>query len=126
MLQPRWFGAVHIAASNRRDWASAACTCWSLHCRLPATFFAAAGEVEYAELLEIMTLQLTRLAEQKEQEAAAAARQPAGAAAGQQGSVSGAAAGSGTSSAAVLPFDIVATAYRRKKLIGALEEDDKD
>ncbi|KAL4458660.1 hypothetical protein ABPG75_013525 [Micractinium tetrahymenae] len=77
------------------------------------------GEVEYAEFLEIMTMQLTRLAQQKG-EASPPAASGAGAPCGGSGP------GAGLNMASVLPFDVVATAYRRKKLIGALEEDDKD
>lgn len=97
-----------------------------------------AGEVEYAEFLEIMTIQLAKLAEQKEAAAAgqgnAAASSGGKAAPGQsragsgdgEGADEGAAAGDSTAAAAaVLPFDLVATAYRRKKLMGALAEDDK-
>ena len=91
-----------------------------------------AGEVEYAEFLEIMTIQLAKLAEQKE--AAAAGRGtkvPPAAARAAAAEGSGGEGGGGTTTdatataAAVLPFDLVATAYRRKKLMGALAEDDK-
>lgn len=75
-------------------------------------------QVELGEFLEIMTQQLTRLAEQKEHAEAAATR----AEGGEQG---GSATATDAAIAAVLPFDVVATAYRRKKLMGALEEDDK-
>lgn len=103
-----------------------------------AAFPPCAGEVEYAEFLEIMTIQLAKLAEQKEAAAAgqgkAAAASGGKAAMGQsragsgdgEGADEGAAAGDATAAAAaVLPFDLVATAYRRKKLMGALAEDDK-
>lgn len=90
-----------------------------------------AGEVEYAEFLEIMTMQLTRLAEQAED--------PTGQKAAAGGKLAGSDGGDGDGGdgtgeeeeegvdnlAAMLPFDVVATAYRRKKLIGALEEGDK-
>jgi hypothetical protein len=95
------------------------------------------GEVEYAEFLEIMTKQLTRLAEQKEQQEAAAAAAAAAAAQRLQGGEHEGAvdadqqkpeapsAAAAAAAAASLPFDVVVTAYRRKKLMGALEEDDK-
>ncbi|KAI7841358.1 hypothetical protein COHA_004976 [Chlorella ohadii] len=97
------------------------------------------GEVEYAEFLEIMTIQLAKLAEQKEAAATGRAKTAAGSgggkappAQGRAGSGDGeggngdAAAGDASAAAAaVLPFDLVATAYRRKKLMGALAEDDK-
>lgn len=81
--------------------------------------------MEYAEFLEIMTLQLTRMAQQKVD----AAPPPASTAAVASGSGDARAGSTGQSAglniASVLPFDVVATAYRRKKLMGALEEDDK-
>ena len=104
------------------------------------------GEVEYPEFLEIMTCTLTKLAQEKEEGEgsapepavpAAASPGPASpdtavAAAGAEGgggggadSVGGGPTGPGTGSVAGLPFDIVATAYRRKKLMEALDEDNK-
>ncbi len=97
-----------------------------------------AGEVEYAEFLEIMTIQLAKLAEQKEAAATGRAKTAAssggkappaqgraGSADGEDGSGDAAAGDASAAAAAVLPFDLVATAYRRKKLMGALAEDDK-
>ncbi|PRW60018.1 EF hand [Chlorella sorokiniana] len=102
------------------------------------------GEVEYAEFLEIMTIQLAKLAEQKEAAASGRAKAApasggkpapgappaqgrAGSADGDESQSEGAAAGEATAAAAaVLPFDLAATAYRRKKLMGALAEDDKE
>lgn len=82
--------------------------------------------MEYAEFLEIMTLQLTRHAQQKGD---APAPPPAGAAGVADDNAAavpgGGGPGSGLNVASVLPFDVVATAYRRKKLMEALEEDDK-
>lgn len=89
--------------------------------------------------------QLHRLAEQQEESAGGDKRQAAdGKARGSgRGSGEGEAEGGGgggegeggeegsgeeegdANIAALLPFDVVATAYRRKKLIGALEEGDK-
>lgn len=88
-------------------------------------------------------MQLTKLAEQKEagevaaegatrQHAAVPSSEPAEPAgdgmAASDGGPGNAAGGSGDMAAlaaAVLPFDIVATAYRRKKLMEALAEDNK-
>ena len=66
-------------------------------------------------------MQLNRLAAQKEGASAAGAA-AADTAAGGSGSGGG---GGGASGAAVLPFDVVATAYRRKKLMEALQQGDK-
>lgn len=134
----RGWGVAHRGASagaaarrlpQRAPAAAQARTCGGMrllppvrHPRCPVCRPLPPGEVEYAEFVEIMTLQLTRLAEQKE--AAQERRTAAAAAAGPGGGGSGAAA-SDAAIAAALPFDVVATAYRRKKLMGALEEDDK-
>lgn len=95
---------------------------------------AAAGEVEFAEFLEIMTVQLNRMAEQREGSAKgggggssrprAGGEGGSGAAAGGEGGGEGAAA-AGAPDAASLPFDVVAYAYRRKKLLEALDQDNK-
>lgn len=84
-----------------------------------------AGEVEYPEFLEIMTIQLTRMAQQKVDASAPPAMAAAAAAGNGTSQPDGSGQGAGLNMASVLPFDVVATAYRRKKLMGALEEDDK-
>lgn len=83
-----------------------------------------------AEFLEIMTVQLNRMAEERDSGGSgggnAAPREgeaEGGEAAGAAGA--GGVAAAGTPDAAALPFDIVATAYRRKKLLEALDQDNK-
>ncbi|KAL4429344.1 hypothetical protein ABPG77_005118 [Micractinium sp. CCAP 211/92] len=84
------------------------------------------GEVEYPEFLEIMTIQLTKMAQQKVDASAPPARAAAAAAGDGTTQADGSGQGAGLNMASVLPFDVVATAYRRKKLMGALEDDDKE
>ncbi len=91
----------------------------------PSVHTGTAGEVEYPEFLEIMTIQLTRMAQQKVDASAPPAMAAAAAAGNGTTQPDGSGQGAGLNMASVLPFDVVATAYRRKKLMGALEEDDK-
>lgn len=84
-----------------------------------------AGEVEYAEFLEIMTVQLNRMAEDRDSSSSAASRVGSSGTEGGEAGGEGGGGGVGTPDAAALPFDVVATAYRRKKLLEALDQDNK-
>lgn len=77
-----------------------------------------AGEVEYAEFLEIMTVQLNKMAEDKDNKSGKVEQRTEGEGRTREDNL-------GTPNAASLPFDVVATAYRRKKLLDALEKDNK-
>lgn len=84
--------------------------------------------------MEIMTVQLNRMAEEQRDGGGGScddlpdgsAQDGSGSSSGGEGSHApeGGPAGS-IPNAAALPFDIVATAYRRKKLLEALDLDDK-
>ena len=67
-------------------------------------------------------MQLNLLATQKE---GASATGAAGAAKTAGGGSGGEVASGGAAAAAALPFDVLATAYRRKKLLEALQQGDK-
>ncbi len=73
-----------------------------------------------------MTVQLNKMAEERDQGLSGGSSEEGEAdAQTSEGSQAGGEGLAGAPNAAALPFDIVATAYRRKKLLDALDRDDK-